>query len=118
MEPTTKWIDDWKIGVKPSREDEFSAELFGYFIHFWNKEKLSDRSKTTINRYSTALHALGGYLVEQAISSQGLNKTAYELLSECISPNDGPLIYDQDKNWQYELDMVCRKLYKHMKKNR
>ena len=104
--------------MEPSRENQISIDLLNFFLDFWAAEKLDAKSKATMNRYSTSLHALGGYLVEQAISDDDSEKTAYELLSEYISPGDGPLIYHENENWQDELDMVCRKIYKHMKKSR
>ena len=118
MKPHAKWIDDWQTGVKPSREDQISIDLLNFFMDFWDKEKLEEKSKTTRNRYSASLHVLGGYLVEQAISDEDSDKTAYELLSEYIGPEDGPLIYLENEDWQDEVDMVCRKIYKHIKKKR
>jgi len=90
MKPNIKWVDDWRIGMKPSREKEVSIDLINFFIDFWVKEKMGKKSKTTMNRYSNALHAIGGYLVEQAISDENSEKTVYELLSQDISPYEGP----------------------------
>jgi hypothetical protein len=118
MKPNREWIDDWRMGVKPSRENQISTDLLDFFLDFWAVEKLDRKSKTTMNRYSTSLHRLGGYLVEQAISDDDSEKTAYELLSEYISPDEGPLVYHENENWQDEFDMVCRKIYKYMKMNR
>ena len=106
------------MDVKPSRESQISTDLLDYFLDFWAVEKLDKKSKTTVNRYLTSLHALGGYLVEQAISDEDSEKTAYELLSEYISPDEGPLVDHENENWQDEFDMVCRKIYKYMKMNR
>ncbi len=106
------------MGVKPSREDQIATDLLNFFLEFWVVEKLDKKSKTTMNRYFTSLHALGGYLVEQAISDDDSEKTAYELLSEYISPDEGPLVYHENEDWQDEFDMVCRKIYKHMEMNR
>lgn len=118
MKPNRKWIDDWRIGVKPSRENQISTDLFNLFLNFWAAEKLDKKSKTTMDRYSTSLHRLGGYLIEKAISDDGFEKTAYELLSEYLSPDEGPLVYSENVNWQDEFDLVCRKIYKYMKRNR
>ena len=68
MKPNAKWIDDWPIGVKPSREDEISIDLLDFFI-------------------------------KRGISGDGLNKTAYELLSEYVDPDYGPLIYHDNEDW-------------------
>ena len=68
MKPSEKWIDDWEIGLEPGRENQVAAGLVGYFVDFWDKEKLEEKSKKTRNRYGSALHALSGYLVEKAIS--------------------------------------------------
>jgi hypothetical protein len=116
MKPSNKWINDWYIGVKSSRENAIAADLLNLFMDFWDKLKLDEKSKTTRNRYSASLHALGGYLVEQAISDDDLDKTAGDLLSEYIGPDVGPLIFQDNESWQDEVDMVCRKIYKHMKK--
>ena len=47
-----------------------------------------------------------------------MNKTAYEMLSEYVGPDDGPLIYHHNEDWQNEVDMVCRKIYKQINKKR
>ena len=106
------------MGLRLSRENQISTDLLEFFLKFWDVEKLDKKSKTTMNRYSTSLHALGGYLVEQAISDDDAEKTAYELLSEYISPDEGPLVYHENENWQNEFDMVCRRIYKYMRMNR
>ena len=116
MKPNTQWIEDWKIGLKNSREYKIAKELMEYFGDFWDKEKLEHKSKTTKNRYSNSLHALGGYLVTQSISREDLYKSAYELLFEYVNPYEGPLIYHDNEDWQEELDMVCRNFYKYMTK--
>lgn len=116
MQPTNKWINDWHIGVKSSRENAIAADLLNLFMDFWDKLKIDEKSKTTRNRYSASLHALGGYLVKQAISEDYLDQTADDLLSEYVGPEDGPLIFHDNKSLQDELDMVCRRIYKQMKK--
>jgi len=118
MKPNREWIDDWRLGVKLSRENQISTDLLDLFFDFWGAEKLDKKSKTTVNRYSTSLHALGGYLVELSISDDASDKTAKKLISEYISPDEGPLIYHENEIWQDEIDMVCRKIYKYMKMNR
>ena len=115
MRPNENWIDKWQIGLKPHREKCISAELVRVFIDFWNAQTLDDKSKTTRNRYSGALQALGGYLVEQSISNDGSDKTADDLFFQHVGPTDGPLIYHDNESWQGDIDMVCRKFYKYMK---
>jgi hypothetical protein len=117
MKPDKKWMDDWMIGVKPVREKEIASELIDKFLDFWDQEKLDEKSKTTMNRYAGALHALGGFLVERAVMGEDKDKTADELLREHIDLDEGPLIYHDNEEWQTELDMVCRKLFKYLKKN-
>ena len=112
---SNKWINDWHIGVKPSKETAIAADLLDFFLDFWDKMNIDEKSKTTKNRYSSALHALGGYLVEQAISDDDQDKTAGDLLLEYIGPDDGPLIFHDNESWQNEVDLVCRKICKHMK---
>lgn len=115
MVPNNKWIEDWQMGVNPSREKQISLELFGVLTDFWKAQGLDEKAKTTKNRYSGALHSIGGYLVEQAISDDGTGKSAQELLSEHIGPYDGPLICHDNETWQNEIDMVSRKLHKYLK---
>jgi hypothetical protein len=45
-----------------------------------------------------------------------LNQTTDELRSEHIGSRDGPLIFHDNEDWQGELDMVCRKLNRHIRK--
>ena len=118
MKPSEKWIDDWKIGLEPGREDQVAAGLVEYFVDFWDKVKLDEKSKKTRNRYGSALHALGGYLVEKAITEEDADKTAHELLLEYVYEDEGPLVYHDNEDWQDEFDMVCRKFYKYMKPKR
>nr|VFJ70448.1 MAG: hypothetical protein BECKFW1821C_GA0114237_102312 [Candidatus Kentron sp. FW] len=114
MKPNEKWIDDWRIGVKPSAEGELAGELVKFFMDFWDKQKLDEKSKTTRNRYAGSLHALGGRLVEYSIFDDDVDKSLHDLLFESVGPDGGPLVFPNDKSWQDEVDMVCRKIYKHM----
>lgn len=57
-------------------------------------------------RYSGALHALGGYLVEDAISDGGAGMATDELLSEHVGPYEGPLIHHDNEAWQNEIGTV------------
>lgn len=116
MKPTNSWIDEWRCGLDPSRENAIALDLLKLFRDFWEQQKLDGKSKTTRNRYAGALHALGGYLVERAVREDGLDKTAGDLLFEHVTPLEGPLIHYDNEDWQDELDMVCRKLYKYGKK--
>ena len=100
MKPNRQWIDDWRIGIKPSRENRISTELLDFFLDFWVAEKLDEKSKTTRNRYAASLHALAGYLVEKAVHDDDSGKTAYGLLSEYISPEEGPLVYYRAREWE------------------
>jgi hypothetical protein len=118
MKPNIKWINDWHIGENPSKEKEISTELLEIFMDFWANEKLDEKSKTTKNRYGTSLHTIGGHIVEHAIVKDDSDKTAYELLSDNICDDEGPLIYPENQDWQNEVDMVCRRLYKYMKRKR
>ncbi len=115
MNPNNKWINDWKIGENPSREKNVSEDLLEIFIDFWKTQGLEEKSKTTRNRYSGALHSIGGYVIEQAISEDGADMTTKELLFEHIGPYEGPLICQDNETWQDEIDMVSRKLHKYMK---
>ena len=118
MRPDPTWISDWRIGLAPSRETEVSRELVRVFAAFWDGEGLSEKAKTTRSRYSGALHALGGYLVEQAVSEEGRGKTADELLDELAGPDEGPLIHHDNETWQRDVDTVCRKLHRYRSRQR
>lgn len=115
IKPDHAWILDWEIGDNPEREQKISKELVECFREFWEDLDLDGMAKTTRNRYANALHALGGYLVEEAISEDGLPMTTSELLAEHIDSAGGPLIHHDEEAWQDEIDMVCRKFYKYLK---
>ncbi|RJP25437.1 MAG: hypothetical protein C4527_17365 [Candidatus Omnitrophota bacterium] len=116
MKPNATWINDWKIGISPALEATIANELLVFFTNFWNEQGLDNKSKTTRNRYANALHTLGGYLVEKAVSDNGLDKTTDELLFEYTDFDEGPLIYLDNEVWQSEVDMVCRKIHQYLKK--
>jgi hypothetical protein len=112
LAPRTAWIDDWRLGVVPSREAEIARELIRVFTAFWSSEDIAAKSLTTQRRYSGSLHALGGYLIGKAVDDEGFGKLAHELLAEALDDQEGPLVYHDHEVWQGELDTVCRKLYK------
>jgi hypothetical protein len=111
MEPTKSWIKDWRYGVAPAKEREVSTELLSIFKRFWDWAELDRKSKSTQQRYSNSLHALGGWAVEKA-AEDGSEVEVPQILIEATSAGDGPLIYWGREEWQKELDTVCRKLYK------
>lgn len=118
MKPNRQWIEDWEIGENTSREVRISEELLQVFSNFWEAQKLDQKSKTTRNRYSAALHSLGGYLTEKAVYEKGnLDKSSADLLAEYVGPQEGPLICVDHESWQNEIDIVCRKLCKYLKSN-
>ena len=109
-------LEDWKIGENNSKEETLGKEFVQIFQDFWKKSNLENKSKTTQNRYSGSLHALGGYLVEKGIY-EDKKMNSEELLFEHLTEYDGPLIHYNNEDWQNELDMVSRKLYKFIKKS-
>jgi len=111
MGPTESWIKDWRYGVAAVKEREVASELLRSFQQFWTWAELDQKSKSTQQRYSNALHALGGWAVEKA-AEDNASTDARQLLVEATSGGDGPLIYLDREEWQKELDMVCRKLYR------
>jgi hypothetical protein len=111
MKPTEAWITDWRYGVTPAKEREISSELLRIFQEFWRWAELDQKSKTTKQRYSGALHALGGWVAQKA-AEEGAAIDAHQLLIEATSGGDGPLIYMDREEWQKEVDMVSRKLSK------
>ncbi len=117
MKPNNKWIKDWRCGENPEREELLSNAFLKVFVDFWVKSDLENKSKSTKNRYSSALHALGGYLVERGVFEEN-EMSAHELLFDKISQYEGPLIHYSNDDWQNELDMVSRKLYKYLNVNK
>jgi hypothetical protein len=65
MSPKIESVEDWGIGIDVSTEKRISQELLLLFNSFWIDSSLEEKSKQTKSRYRSALHALGGYIVEQ-----------------------------------------------------
>jgi hypothetical protein len=114
MKPATEWTTDWRYGVEPKQEGKTSEELLLIFHEFWDWAGLDKKSKSTRQRYSVALHALGGYLVEETGNGHRANKPIQDFLKHYIDSGDGPLIHTDNEAWQNELDTVCRKFYKYL----
>jgi hypothetical protein len=87
MKPEQQWITDWKVGIDLSREKEISQCLVNLFVDYWNDENIDTKSKTTRNRHKAALHALGGYIVEKAISENHSRNNIKDLVLEYIDEN-------------------------------
>jgi len=105
---------DWRCGIIPSQEDQTANELIEIFKDFWSWANLETKSKSTKRRYSAALHALGGYLVEETAKGNRGTKKIIEFLKEYIDTEEGPLIHYDNEAWQAELDTVCRRFYKYL----
>jgi hypothetical protein len=84
MKPTIEWTEGWEIGIDISRENKISLNILDLFVDFWEQESISEKSKSTLNRYRAALQSLGGYVVEQSVSEEGIGSSAQELLLDCI----------------------------------
>jgi hypothetical protein len=113
VKPDRQWLEDWQVGEDPSREIEIAENLLKIFDEFWDSQSLDSKSKTTKSRYADALHALGGYLAEKSVlDKDNLSKTADDLLAAYLGPDEGPLIHYDNEQWQNEIDMVCRKLFR------
>jgi len=112
MKPIQKWIEDWNCGIEPSLEKETAEELIRLFQEFWEWANLESKSKTTKQRYSAALHTLGGYLIEETEKGVRENRGIWDFVKTYVDAQDGPLIYHDNEAWQEELDTVCRKLHK------
>ncbi|EFI34809.1 hypothetical protein Dthio_PD2192 [Desulfonatronospira thiodismutans ASO3-1] len=111
MQPTESWIKDWSYGLSPAEEREISGELVRIFQKFWCWAELDQKSKSTQQRYSASLHAMGGWAVQE-VAEKKARMDAHRLLVEATSGGGGPLIYLDREEWQKELDTVCRKLSK------
>lgn len=114
MEPGEDWIEHWRAGADPERERKLGRDLLKVFREFWEGEALSEASKSTRNRYSGSLHALGGYLVARGIEEAHVESDAHGLLLEAIDLDEGPLIHYDNEVWQAELDTTCRRLYRYL----
>jgi len=114
MKPKDNWITDWSYGLKPNLEKKTAEELIEIFQEFWLWANIESKSKSTRQRYSSALHALGGYLVEETGNGHRGSKTIQDFLKDYIDLGEGPLIHINNEAWQNELDTVCRKLYKYL----
>lgn len=114
MKPTKEWVADWHYGVEPKLERKTSEELLIIFDEFWSWASLEEKSKSTRQRYSGALHSLGGYIVEEAANGKRGDESIQAFLKRYIDTGDGPLIHQDNEAWQNELDTVCRKLYKYV----
>lgn len=114
MKPTKQWIKDWRYGVDTKPEKRVSEGFIKIFTGFWIWANVDTKSKTTQQRYSTALHALGGYLIAQIGNGANVSGTTQEFLAGYLDAGEGPLIHHHNESWQNELGTVCRKLYKYM----
>ncbi len=111
MKHTNKWESDWKSGVE---ELYLSRKLLPIFESYLVSLAEKGMSKTTMNRHSSACHALGGYIVDDVYHYQrnsfSKDATGKEILLHFIDTLGGPLIHHNDETWQRELDSMCKKL--------
>jgi len=114
ISPNEDWVKDWKLGVNPDFEISTGSQLVIIFKNFWHNQSLRTKSRTTQRRYSAGLHAIGGDLIAEAIQQNKYNDHPVKMLMDSLSPTDGPLIYLDNTEWQKELDMVARKLFRYM----
>ena len=114
MKPNENWIDNWRLGLAPAYEGRLGRGLIELFSEFWLAEGLDAKSKSTRQRYSNGLGALGGYLVKEALDEEGREPDHWTLLAEHLDGREAPLIFVDEPVWQAELDTVCRKLYKYL----
>ena len=118
--PNKSWVKSWEIGIKPSEEDSLSLSLIDIFEKFWEHHELSSKSKTTIRRYSTSLHSIGVYIIDQLFNrcqhEYDPSKSAKDILLLFIDEDEGPWVYDTEEE-QREIDLVSKKLYKYRSSN-
>jgi len=114
VKPGPAWLEDWRCGVDPRREDAIGQRLLEIFGQFWDDSGIDRMSATSRRRHANALHAVGGHLLARALAEDGLGLTAEELLAEHVTADDGPLVTCDDEAWQNEVDSVCRKLHRHL----
>jgi len=111
MKPVLQWTEDWGPGLDTPKECEISQQILDLFVEFWDGEEIEKKSKSTLNRYRAGLMSLGAYILELSVSDEGMGKTPNELLLMSINHEGGPLLFQDEENWQNEIDMVCRKLH-------
>ena len=112
------WRKDWALNENPKREKEISIYLITLFTDFLNDFKIEEKSKSTKSRYYGHLHFLGRSIIKEAVyDNEDQSITPHELLMEGLGPDDGPLLYWNDERSQREVDAVCKKLYKFIKKS-
>lgn len=117
MRPTEGWKQDWGCGENAKFENETGAQFVFIFQNFWKYENLDAKSKTTQRRYSNALHALGGYLIAEAIRLGDYDRHPIQMVLDSLSPFEGPLVSPDNETCQRGIDTVCRKLYKYMQQS-
>jgi hypothetical protein len=116
LRPNPAWLEDWKVGVFPDLESDLCRWMLQVFSDFWTDANLDEKSISTQRRYSNALHAIGGYAIDQLVRQQYPSSVAfYELFISFFSPIEGPLIFQDEEAWQREIDTVSKKLYKYFK---
>ena len=114
MKPTEKWVEDWLYGLGPTLEEKTAKELIKEFQAFWTWANLESKSKTTKQRYSVALHSLGGHLVKETGKKSRSDMGIRKFLKRYVDSGGGPLLHHDHERWQDELDTVCRRLYKYL----
>jgi|GEM_PF-1231030 len=118
LEPSEAWINDWLLGVDPTREADLARSFVDVFARFWVAQRLSEKSETTRRRHSGSLRALGGHLVKEGVEPEYSEWTAHELLWEAVEIGEGPMIFGGDEAWQGELDATCRRLRRYLEAQR
>lgn len=118
--PNITWIKSWQLGLKPSEEESLSLNIIDIFEKFWEDQKLSIKSKTTIRRYSNSLQSIGGYIINQLFNSfqddeYDLSSPVKEIILLFVDEYEGPWIYDNEED-QRDIDLVSKKLYKYLKR--
>ncbi len=116
MNITQDWELDWNI----CEEDiALSRKIILIFEAYLQNMKDKGVSKTTFNRHKSSCNALGGYIIEQIFNYDDNpfkgNETGHEMLLHYIDEHEGPLIFQDNRLWQKELDATCIKLAKALK---
>ena len=116
--PRDDWSTDWKLGVDTGLEARIGEEIIKVFSTFWRDEGIGERSKSTRQRYEGALHALGGYLVQEAVEGEEPVRSGREMLRSAVEFDEGPPVHLKNPSWQQELDTVCRRLNAYLQRSR
>lgn len=113
MQNLDSWVEDWHVA---ENDREFSRKLIQVFDAFLTGLVNAGLSKSTLRRHTSSCHALGGYILKKVFDyefdSFSEDSTGEEVLLHYIDAYEGPLVFQDNEQWQKEIDATCKKLFK------